>query len=64
MIVFCIDKLVRLLLGTKRFLITVANPSAGNRGSALDPADREAALRRLMEHPEPRPRYNGAGHRS
>ncbi len=64
MILFCINKLVRSLLRVKRLLMAAAKRSAGNRGSALGPTDREAALRRLMEHSESPPRYNSTGHHS
>ena len=62
MITPCIDKLVQSLFRIKRLWLPNADSVvASGSDSVLGTADREAALRRLMEHPDRKPRYDGAG---
>ena len=58
----CIDKLAQSLLRIRRWWLQNADSVvASGSDSVLGTADREAAMRRLMEHPDRKPRYDGAG---
>lgn len=62
MMATCIDKLVHSLLRIKRLLPAKEDKlRASGSNSVLGAADREAALQRLLEYPERKPRYDGAG---
>jgi hypothetical protein len=57
-----IGKLAASLLRIKRLWLAKADSlKARSRDSVLGAADREAAMRRLMEYRERKPRYDGAG---